>query len=200
MKSDGFVISPIIRHASEFLPVFYRLLHKSSVLFVAALTLIACAEQIPKDALSLSPESLERRQMQTRVFDTSDEHAILSASGAVLQDLGFNLDESETDLGVLVVSKQRDARETNQIIGAVVLAVLFGADVPIDQVQKIRVSLVTRPYGETSERVAVRVTFQRFVWNNEGRISRVEAIDDPQIYQEFYDKLAKSVFLEAHTI
>ncbi len=30
------------------------------------------------------------------------------------------------------------------------------------------------------------------------RISRVELLDDPQFYQEFFDKLSKAVSLEAH--
>jgi hypothetical protein len=72
------------------------------VAFLAAgLVLVAgCEQTIPKDALQLSPESLAQRQAQTRRFDTADEAMLLSASAAVLQDLGFNLDESETKLVV----------------------------------------------------------------------------------------------------
>lgn len=46
----------------------------------------------------------------------------------------------------------------------------------------------------------VRVTFQRIVFDNTGQISRAEQINDPAIYRQFYDKLSKSVFLEAHEI
>ena len=46
----------------------------------------------------------------------------------------------------------------------------------------------------------VRVTFQRIVFDNEGGISRAEQINDPAIYRQFYEKLSKSVFLEAHEI
>ena len=46
----------------------------------------------------------------------------------------------------------------------------------------------------------VRVTFQRIVFDNEGGISRAEQINDPAIYWQFYEKLSKSVFLEAHEI
>jgi len=53
---------------------------------------------------------------------------ILSAVAAVLQDLGFNLDESETKLGVVVASKDRDAVEAGQVVGAIVMAALFGAN------------------------------------------------------------------------
>jgi hypothetical protein len=81
-----------------------------AALVLAVTALGACEQGIPKEALQITPETLEQRQLQTRRFDTSDEAELLSASAALLQDLGFNLDESETDLGVIVASKDRDAR------------------------------------------------------------------------------------------
>ncbi len=77
------------------------------------------------------------------------------------------------------------------------MATLFGADVPIDRNQKFRASIVTHPSGGE---IAVRVTFQRIVWNDYGQISCLELIEDPEVYQEFFDKLSKAVFLEAHEI
>ena len=162
--------------------------------FVLAIALAACTRGIPKEALQLSRESLQHRQMQSRQFETRDEAAILAASAALLQDLGFNLDESETDLGVIVASKRRDATEVGQIIGATLL-MFAGRNKSYDKEQQIRASLVTRPYGD---RITVRITFQRKVWNNKGKLTKIEGVNDRKIYQHFFDKLAKSVFLEAH--
>lgn len=176
-------------------------LFRTSLAVVVALGMLSgCAQKIPKEALQLSQESLEQRQAQTRRFNTTDAEEILSASAAVLQDLGFNIDESETRLGLIVGSKERDATEAGQVVGAVILAILFGAVVPVDDEQKIRASLITRPYGDGTEWTAVRVTFQRVVWNTEGKVSRSEGLTDPELYQEFFSKLSKSVFLEAHEI
>ena len=171
-----------------------------AVLLVVPLGLAACAQKIPKEALQLSSESLEKRQLQTRRFDTRDEANMLSASAQVLQDLGFTLDESETKLGVIVASKDRDATETGQVIGAILLSVLIGAAVPWDKNQKIRASLVTRMVNPAQPYVAVRITFQRIVWNTQGRISKLEELAEPEMYQGFFDKLSKAVFLEAHQI
>jgi len=66
--------------------------------------------------------------------------------------------------------------------------------------EKLRASVVTRPIGERGESVAVRVTFQRIVWDNQGRITIMEGLDEPEYYQEFFAKLSKAVFLEAHEI
>jgi hypothetical protein len=155
---------------------------------------------IPKDVLSMNKATLEDRQLQTRLFDTSDEERILSATAGVLQDLGFNLDESETDLGLIVGSKDRDATEAGQVFLAAILAGMSGTQAIYDTKQKIRISLVSCPAGESGERISVRVTFQRIVWNNYGRISRLERLNDPEMYQGFFDKLSKAIFLEAHGI
>lgn len=173
---------------------------KGSAALLGLAMLVGCQPKVPREALQLSPESLAQRQIQTRRFDTPEEKKVLAASAAVLQDLGFQLDESETDLGLVVGSKMRSAISAGQIVGAVVLAALTGTYVPTDKEQKMRACLVTYPAGEEGKSIAVRVTFQRIVWNDQGQVSRREGLTDPKIYQEFFDKLSKSLFLEANEI
>jgi hypothetical protein len=166
--------------------------------------LISCVPKVPKEALQLSPESLKNRQLQTRRFDT-DEKTMLSASAAVLQDLGFTIDESETDLGVISCSKTREAINAGQIAGAIVIAVLTGSVTPVDKDQLIRASVVTYPLiidkqDKSKCRTAVRVTFQRIIRNTSNQITRRECVNDPEVYREFFEMLSQSVFLEAHEI
>ena len=168
-----------------------------------AVAISGCAPKIPPEALQMSPTTLEDRQVQTRRFDTTDEKDLLSASAALLQDLGFNLDESEVALGVLVGSKDRDATETGQVVGAVIFAILFGVTIPIDDDQKIRASIITKPlYTDAGDHFAttVRVTFQRIIWKTDGKIGTVERLHEPEMYIQFFDKLGKAVFLEGHEI
>jgi hypothetical protein len=167
------------------------------VFFSLASFLTGCAVTIPKEALQLSPTSLEDRQMQTRHFDGSSENDILSASAGVLQDLGFQINESETKLGVIVGSKERDATEAGQVAGAIVVALLGGGSMPIDKNQKIKASLVVKPDVDGHY---VRITFQRMVWNTQNQLSKIEGLRDPEMYQEFFDRLSKSIFLEASKI
>jgi hypothetical protein len=149
--------------------------------------------------LQLSPESLEERQLQTRRFETEDEAKLLSASAALLQDLGFTITKSVTSLGVITASKDRSAVEAGQVVLAFLLSVLAQQSVPYDETQKMRVSVVTQPLGD-GKSTAVRVTFQRIVWNTHKQISKREQLNDPEIYQEFFSKLSKAVFLEAHQL
>ena len=157
-------------------------------------------ESIPKDALRMNETTIEQRRLQTRTFDTADESQILSASAALLQDLGFTLDKSETKVGLIAASKDRGAVDAAQVTGAVVIAALFGTPCTYDTKQKIRASVVTHPSYEKTGEMAVRVTFQRIVWDNYGRITKLERMNDSELYTGFFEKLSKAVFLEAHNI
>lgn len=168
-------------------------------LFLVVLVLTGCAS-IPEDAFKLSATSLEDRQMQSRKFSTLDEELLLSSGASVLQDLGYNIDESNIGLGVLTASKQADAKKAGQIIGAVLVALVTGSVAPTDHEQKIRICLVLQEsLGDPDSSVA-RITIQRIIWNSQGQISRVESINSPEIYQAFFDKLSKAIFLEANQI
>jgi len=116
------------------------------------------------------------------------------------------LSESETDLGLVSATKNADAKNAAQITGAVMLDVLSvflgtytNATAGCDKTQQVRVSVVVKPSLDGSK-IAVRVTFQRIVWNMSNQISKLESIKEPQIYQKFYDSLSKSIFLEAQKI
>lgn len=169
-----------------------------SLSLLLLLVLCGCEPKVPEEALQLQPETLEKRQLQTRRFDTANKDKVLKAGVGVLQDLGFNLDESEAKLGVIVASKDRSAVEFGQEALSVAYTVLtMGGRIETDRRQKIRASLVIRPQGE---QLIARITFQRIVWNSAERVSKNEMIEDTKIYQEFFSKLSKSVFLEAHSI
>lgn len=198
---------------------------KKTIASICAISVFSgCATTIPPEALQMQPDTLANRQIQSRKYDIKTEKELLSASASVLQDMGFNLDESQTSLGVIVASKSRDAKDGGQIAGAILMGFLFGAAaVSYDKNQKIRASLVTKPavtnnpikvelttnagknikfdqQVEATSGFVVRVTFQRMVWNQNNVLTKIEGINDPSIYTEFYDKLSKSVFLQAQNV
>jgi len=168
-------------------------------LLLSMLALTGCAS-MPKDAFQLSTTSLEDRQMQSRKFSTLDHKLLLSSGAGVLQDLGYNIDESNVSLGVLTASKKADAKDTGQIIGAVMVALLTGSVTPTDDEQKIRICLVLQESLDDPDSSVARITIQRIIWNTQGKISRVESIKSPELYQAFFEKLSKATFLEANQI
>ena len=74
--------------------------------------------------------AVELRSFQTRTFDTTDEHQMLRTTIAVLQDLGFIIDKTDEDLGMVTATK------------------LSG--------YQIRMTVIVRPRGETQ--LAVRAS------------------------------------------
>jgi len=175
-----------------------------SVLFL--ICIFAGCATMPKGFLKPSENYLAHRQLQMRQYDTKDEKKIITSVAGVLQDLGFTLSESETDLGLVSAYKNADATNPAQITGAVMLdlvSAFFGsytnATAGCDKTQQVKVSVVVKPSLDGS-RMTVRVTFQRIVWNLSNQISRLETIKEPQIYQKFYESLSKSIFLEAQQI
>ena len=207
-------------------------------LAVSAL-MTGCAGVVPPDAFTVSQELLGMRQLQSRRFNGISEKDALVASSNVLQDMGYNLENSEVSLGVLTANKQRDATNAGEVVGAVIVALFFGVAAPVSKSQSIRVSLVVQPAGSESAiaqsyagaagttpvdaagkalgrlpayqqqpvldaaqkpgNYVVRVTFQRVVTRTNNSVY-VETIKDQDIYQEFFEKLSKSVFIEAQQV
>jgi hypothetical protein len=169
------------------------------------LGVIGCAS-VPKGFLKPSEGYLEKRQLQMRQYDTTNEEQIITSVAGVLQDLGFTLDASETRVGLVSASKAADATSKGQVVGAILLDMLAALGgsysnnaAQCDKSQVIKASVITRQSLEGSKTV-VRVTFQRIVWNMSNQINRVETISEPEIYQKFYDSLSKAIFLEAQKI
>jgi hypothetical protein len=174
-------------------------LRVSSFLLVCLLALSGCAT-LPEDAFKLSTTSMEDRQIQSRKFSTLDNKLLLSSGASVLQDMGYSIDESNVDLGVLTASKKADAQNAGQIAGAIALALFTGTVTPTDKEQKIRICLVLQETLEDSSSSVARVTMQRVIWNTQGQITRVESLNAPELYQAFFAKLSKATFLEANQI
>jgi hypothetical protein len=178
---------------------------------LALLAFAACTSRSPRGHFELSPETPQHRAAQIRFFETRDADELLSASAAVLQDLGFEVEECVHELGFLRAGKERSAREYGQEIWRVVLFVLsFGhLTTPVDLHQRLAATLVTRPVDEAGTRHEVRIMFYRVVWQGDGSAGRdylppgtqsMQMLRDPEAYQQFFAKLSKAVFLEAFTL
>jgi len=182
---------------------------------VLASMLVGCVVHTkPEELFQLTAESPGNKAMQTRFFETKDEAELLSASAAVLQDLGFQVEESVRDIGFLRATKERSAREYGQDISRFFVFVLTTGlifvqqppiFIPVDLHQKIAAALVTRPINPEATRQEVRVVFYRVIWKGEGASGRqgippgeqrMEMLRDPVMYQTFFAKLSKAVFLE----
>jgi len=145
--------------------------------------------------------------MQTREYSSMTDSEILTASTAVLQDMGYAIDEVEKPLGVLSASKRADATNNLKAAGTMALdgvKCVFTLGLAcsrqnygqIDDVQDIRLTLISRPTLGNTNNVVVRVTIQRIIWDKRGYVSDQQTVTDSSVYASFYERMSKAVFLE----
>lgn len=167
---------------------------------IVILLMLSGCSSVPSNALSLGPETLAQRQLQTRKFCTLDETKMLIASMEVLQDMGFLINETETKLGVIVGNKTREIDNRLQRYALITFNLLAGTSTyGIEKTHKIRVSLVTIP-DKSKKDTTVRITFQREVIDIHGNLVRRHTLQEKDLYSGFFTKLSKSIFLEANSI
>jgi hypothetical protein len=73
------------------------------VVVMSALLTGGCASQ--NSHVITGDNAVELRSFQTRSFDTTDKHRMLRTTIAVLQDLGFIIDKTDEDLGMVTGTK-----------------------------------------------------------------------------------------------
>lgn len=144
---------------------------------IAAVATSGCVMSTPEQqtgALTLRSSAVDSRQIQARRYNTHDESGLMAATLGVLQDLGYTVNETSAGAGLINGSKDR-------------------------QGTRIRVSVVVRPTTDRAAMIA-RVSFQAIDAPVFGQQPQVRTITEAIIYQQFFERLSQSLFLEAHQI
>lgn len=173
-----------------------------SLLLMAVLG--GCAASIPEAALRLPESTLEVRSIQTRTLAAPSEIDILTATIAVLQDMEFNIERIEKPLGVITASKVTDADSAGEKTGLFFLDLLcaMGGGSGCDAMstaqddQHITLTMVVLPSLARSGEYTVRITIQRVIYDKMDRVKVLERIDDAETYQQIFDNLRKSLFIQ----
>ena len=176
-----------------------------SLLLIAMLG--GCAASVPEAALRLPESTLEVRSIQTRTLAAPSEIDILTATIAVLQDMEFNIERIEKPLGVITASKITDADSRSEKTGLFFLDLLCaagggsGCDAmsSAQDDQHITLTMVVLPSLARSGQYTARITIQRVIYDKMDRIKVLERIDDAQTYQQIFENLQKSLFLQVGT-
>lgn len=74
------------------------------LLLLVAVAAVGCATTTPVDITANSTQ-LETRQIQTRQYDTLDKALTMRSVIATLQDLGFTIDQADTELGTITATR-----------------------------------------------------------------------------------------------
>ncbi|MCZ6541596.1 MAG: hypothetical protein O6704_08090 [Nitrospinae bacterium] len=154
-----------------------------------------------KGQILMSEDSqVKQRAIQTRVFETTDKIKIMRVTVAAMQDLFFDIDVLDEDLGVVSGKKMFHensndpwpdhptyyAYETDNLI--IFNLTNFRTWGPFKyRNDLIRMTVTVRPKEKT--RLLVRASVQY----------DIRAVQDPEMYQKFFKTLEQSLFLSAQS-
>jgi hypothetical protein len=178
-----------------------RIVWRAIPMFFAGLMLQGCPHQwgtaIQRDSASqilMSDSSqVKLRSIQSRVFDTTDKLEIMGAAVAAMQDLYFDIDVLDEDLGV--VSGKKVFHEDGEWVAdptyylyttdeLIIFNTKFRTWGPFNYRHDLtRMTITVRSKEETRSLVRVSVQYA------------LRAVEDPEMYQKFFKTLEQSLFL-----
>ena len=138
---------------------------------------------------------LQKRQLQTREYETVEKNRILEVAVQVLQDDGFVISNANTELGLLSASKELHKRDVDDAGNAFVKGMfsMGAASVSSDEFSAIETNLTVTSFGD--ERVRARMAARLSKTSTTGQI-RYEQITEAKFYQDFFTQLEKGIFIE----
>ena len=158
----------------------------------------------------LNPTDPADLVMQSRRFDAGESDVVLNGCLSVLQDMGYSITGGDRQLGLVTAKKRAEVlppglghavAEAALVTATVILSILTGedmvTDLPEQVAQTIFVSLLVSADGESQ--TLVRLSIDRDMLYDTGFIIP-DHTELPLIYQEFFEKLSRAVFLEAHQL
>ena len=137
---------------------------------------------------------LEIREFQTRAFDTKDQKLVMKAVLAVLQDDGYAIKNADKDLGFVSATKEVD------LGGGPLWTWGVNSGKSDARWKKLRVLDATVNITEAGRQTRVRLSLQEKILDNLGGIMEVGVVDDAKVYQDFFVKVDKGLFLQKENL
>jgi hypothetical protein len=152
---------------------------------------VGCVHKNPDEP---AMTQLQIREIETREFDTKDAKLVMKSMMNVFQDEGFVVKNVVLDLGLISAEKNLDIENKGQ---AVLSTMVAGANARWAKQQSVEASANISEFGD---KIRVRVTFQTKKIDNLGNPISVEKVTNPKLYQEFFDKIGKGIFIQQENI
>lgn len=166
------------------------------IFFAACVSILSGCSSIPKDAFLLTPSNLEARRLESRIFVTKDESALLKDGAVILGNMGYKTDLQNSDVGLLTATKQESRGGT----AAMIMTILSAGLASTDKEQIFKATFTTMPSNGKNDAFITRLTLQRIVFNSDGEATSVEQLKDKDVYKMFYERLEASMFVEPDNI
>lgn len=156
----------------------------SATVVTALVVVTGCSTARPERS------ELQLRELQTRTYATTDEKMVMKAVLNVLDDHGYIVKTSNTDLGQITATKQEQASpEWAKVLAGVNFTRIVQCSVH-----------VSRQGNQTR----VRAVFEGQLLDKNGNIAGTEHADDPvkhgKMYQQFFGELDKALFIQQQNL
>lgn len=191
-------------------------------LMIATLTGCNSLQDSQVNSFSMTSNRLSRQAMQSRRFETSDMTLLLKAIIAVLQDQNYIIRESNSKLGVIFADKTTQEKRPTVLWGnpvdmfeAGIPAPGFGigwggfdgpsfglggfGDVPYITRRQTSISVVITPALQ-SKSFVVKFLIQNRNFLNTGALQSAWIVKEPEVYQQLFNALSHTVYLEAYPL
>lgn len=169
-----------------------------TILFLVCLvTLPVCARKNQEENIITPMTQLEKRQFQTRTYETIDKPLVMKAMLNVLQDEGFIVYNANPLLGFIYGVKDFDTSDKN-----IDISKEFGLSKSRLSLNGIKVATIetTANITEYGKSMRVRVNFKRKLLNVYGNAQFIDDVNDENYYQDFFSKVDKAIFLQKQKI
>lgn len=133
---------------------------------------------------------LEIREIQTRSYSSKDLKLVMKAVINALQDDGFIIKAADKELGFIAASKEADVQNSTEVFWS---QFLQGAQARYRKNSVVDASANISEFGRETK---VRIVFQVKVIDNFGAPLDARQIEEPNMYQDFFSRVDKSVFIE----
>lgn len=167
------------------------------ILCIFCLALPVSAKKRQQEEIITTVNQLEKRQFQTRTYDTSDKPFVMKAILNALQDDGYIVYNANPLLGFIYGVKDFDTSDSNIDISKEFGLSKSRLNLNGIKVATIEVSANITEYGQS---MRVRINFKRKLLNTYGNAQFIDDVEDEEFYQEFYEKVDQALFLQKQKI
>ena len=166
-------------------------------IFVLCLALPVSAKKTSSQDIITPMTQLEKRQFQTRTYDSTDKALVMKAMLNVLQDEGFIVYNANPLLGFIYGVKDLDTSDPN-----IDISKEFGLSKSRLNWNGVKVATIetTANVTEYGKSMRVRINFKRKLLNIYGNAQFIDDINDENYYQDFFSKVDKAIFLQKQKI
>lgn len=167
------------------------------ILFILCLALPVNAKKRQAETIITPMTQLEKRQFQTRTYESSDKALVMKAMLNVLQDEGFIVYNANPLLGFIYGVKDFDTSDPN-----IDISKEFGLSKSRLNWNGVKVATIetTANVTEYGKSMRVRVNFKRKLLNIYGNAQFIDDVNDETYYQDFFSKVDKAIFLQKQKI